>query len=31
ASPVFLIVWYALGIALAGAAGALGGRYLLRW
>lgn len=31
ASPAFLIVWYALGIGLAATAGALGGRYLLRW
>ena len=31
ASPAFLIVWYALGIVLTGAAGALSGRYLLRW
>ena len=31
ASPLFVLTWYTLGMALAGLAGALAGERLLRW
>lgn len=31
ASPAFLAIWYALGVALVGLMGALAGRFALRW